>query len=230
MSELGFRCGPPVNIGVSGEYNMAFNHVLHWVTYLLGAKKLKAVMLSPPCTTFSIMRRPWLRSAEAPFGFCPHEEKTFMGNLLGQHGSQVMKVAAVNGAAGILDTTYSSYLKHLPGWKAIRKLPCAEEVRCDSCAFGSCHLKPFRFLGVNAALKKLARRCSCTCPHVRVQGQFAKASATYVPGLVDALVSCFSEAIVKVSRIREEQLEVEVSGLENQLVNEVALTAPWKVH
>ncbi|CAL1144812.1 unnamed protein product [Cladocopium goreaui] len=55
------------------------------------------------------------------------------------------------------------------------------EVRCDSCAFGSEHLKPFRFLGVN------------------------------------------------VRRRRAEALDVDISGLENQLVNEAALASKWEV-
>lgn len=173
------------------------------------------------------MRRPRLRSEECPFGFDHWEEKTQIGNLLGQRGSQMMRVAAVNGAAGILETLYSSYLKHLPGWKAFKKLQCAEEVRSDSCAFGSIHLKPLSFLGVNAPMHKLSRRCACNKPHVRVEGQYAKSSATYVAGLVNALAECFTEAIRDICQMRNEQLALD--GLENQLVDEVALTAPWSV-
>ena len=91
------------------------------------------------------MRRPRLRSSSQPFGFDPADEKTKGGNVLGQRGAQIMTVPATNGAAGIMETTYSSYLKYLPGWQSVRLLACAEEERCDSCAFGPPHLKPFRF-------------------------------------------------------------------------------------
>eukprot|EP00435_Cladocopium_sp_Y103_P059653 s1616_g21.t1 len=230
VAQHGFVVGPPLDIGISAEYNLAFNHVMHWLTFMLAEKRLKALLASPPCTTFSIMRRPRLRSAECPFGFDPTDEQTHTGNLLGQRGAQMLYVAAANDAAGILETTYASYLKHLPGWKAVRRLPCSDEVRCDSCAYGSIHQKPFRFLGVNVKMAGLAGKCQCKGPHVKVQGSFTKASATYVPKLVDALALTFVEAIKSVCAKRTEELDVDIAGLENQLVNEVALTSPWTVH
>ena len=66
--------------------------------------------------------------------------------------------------------------------------------------------------------------------HVKVQGQFTKASATYVPLLVQALADTFFEAIQQVTQRRREELDLEVSGLENQLVHEVALSSDWQVH
>eukprot|EP00435_Cladocopium_sp_Y103_P033434 s3041_g8.t1 len=170
LSARGFCVGPPLDIGISEEYNLAFPHVMRWLTYLLSSKKLKAFLVSPPCATFSIMRRPRLRSVTCPFGFDTADEQTATGNLLGQRGAQLMYTAAVNDASGIMETTYSSYLKHLPGWMTVKSLDCADEVRSDSCAFGSIHLKPFRFLGVNTDLSPLARRCQCSTLHVKVEG------------------------------------------------------------
>ena len=141
-----------------------------------------------------------------------------------------MQLAAANHASGIMETTYSSYPKHLPGWKSVKALDCAEEVRCDSCAFGSIHLKPFRFLGVNARLKRLNKRCTCTTSHVKVEGQFTKACATYVPRLVGALAEVLYDAISAARFRRASELSLEVSGLENQLVNEVALSSDWQVY
>eukprot|EP00435_Cladocopium_sp_Y103_P019932 s4028_g4.t2 len=230
LSAMGLVVGPPLDIGISPEYNLAFPHVMAWLTHMLASKKLKAFMASPPCTTFSIMRRPRLRSAERPYGFNVDDPQTAIGNILGQRGGQLLHVAATNEAAGILETTFSSYLKHMPGWKSARGLPSAEEVRCDSCRFGSPHLKPFRFLGVNVSLRRLDLQCTCEGLHLRVQGSLTKASATYVPRLVDALAETFFEAIQSVQRKRVHDLDVEVSGLENQLVNEVALSAKWEVH
>lgn len=144
-SGKGLVFGPPLDIGISEGYNLMWCPVMEWLTYLLAEKQLKAVFASPLCTTFSIMRRPRLRSAAEPFGFELREQKNVLGQRGGHYGEDL----------------YSSYLKHLPGWKSVRKLPCAEEVRCDSCAFGSMHLKRFRFLGVNVRLASLAKRCQC---------------------------------------------------------------------
>eukprot|EP00435_Cladocopium_sp_Y103_P063603 s567_g25.t1 len=230
LLERGFKVGPPLDIGISPEYDLRFSHVMQWLTYLLAEKKLKSFMISPPCTTFSIMRKPRLRSVECPFGFDVNDPQTKLGNTLGQRGAQLMYTAAANDAAGIMETTYSSYLKHLPGWKTVKKLPCAEEVRCDSCRFGSIHLKPFRFLSVNASIARLALRCKCTGLHVRIEGAFTKASATYVPALVSALADCFAQAIEEVKQRHFDALSIDVGGLENQLVNETALSSSWRVH
>lgn len=57
LSLKGVVVGPPLDIGISPEYDLSFAHVMRWLTYMLAAKKLKAFLVSPPCTTFSIMRR-----------------------------------------------------------------------------------------------------------------------------------------------------------------------------
>ena len=229
VAEHGFVVGPPLDIGISEEYNLEHVHVMSWLTHMLSTKRLKAFLTSPPCTTFSIMRRPRLRSPLQPFGFDPSDPQTALGNVLGQRGAQMMYIAAVNDAAGVMETTYASYLKHLPGWKAVRRQRCSSEVRCDSCAYGSIHLKPFRFLGVNVCTHRISLRCTCSLPHVRIEGAYTKKSATYVPLLVEALALTFVEAIRRVCQKRTEELELEVSGLESQLVNEVALASKWRV-
>jgi hypothetical protein len=85
-SGKGLVFGPPLDIGISEGYNLMWCPVMEWLTYLLAEKQLKAVFASPPCATFSIMRRPRLRSAAESFGFEPREQKTFLGNVLGQRG------------------------------------------------------------------------------------------------------------------------------------------------
>lgn len=67
-------------------------------------------------------------------------------------------------------------------------------------------------------------------PHVRIEGSLKKASATYVSGLVEALANSLEKAIIAVKQRRIEELDVTIIGLENQLVNEVALSSSWKVH
>ena len=90
-------------------------------------------------------------------------------------------------------------------------------------------LKPFRFLGINVCTQRISLRRSCNQPHVRIEGAYTKKSATYVPKLVEALALTFVQAIQQVCQRRVAELEIETSGLENQLVNEVALASQWKV-
>ena len=102
LLELGVSCGPAVELSFSSQYNMEFCHVAAWVTFMLAEKRLKAVFLCPPCTTFSIMRRPALRDASHPLGFDVRDPQTAMGTLLANRACQVMKVADQNDAIGLL--------------------------------------------------------------------------------------------------------------------------------
>ena len=208
---------------------MEFCHVAAWVTFMLAEKRLKAVFLCPPCTTFSIMRRPALRDASHPLGFDVRDPQTAMGTLLANRACQVMKVADQNDAIGLLESPFSSKIKHLPAWKSIARLPSAMIVRSDSCRFGSIHQKGFKFMSVNADLSPIALRCNCTCKHVPVQGVYTKASAVYVEPLARGIAECIFAAL-ELSKARiQESLDLDVKGLESQLVNEVVLTADWKV-
>ena len=225
----GISVGPPIDLDKSEEFDLASTVVVRWITHLIAEKLLWGFFLSPPCTTFSIMRRPRLRSKETPLGFSPREEKTQLGNLLACRAQQIMRCGAVNEAVGICETPYSSYMKHLPAWKSTSSLQEVSEVRCDSCRYGSEHLKSFRFQGLRVKMQELPKKCQCTSRHVLVEGSKTKQSATYVDGLADALGRVLSQAIRCAKRKTFETYDFKVKGLESQCVNEVALSAPWKL-
>ena len=145
LSSWGFSCGPPLEISASVEFDVSKTWVIEWLTYLVAEKRLLAFFLCPPCTTFSIMRRPALRSRSFPFGFEPGEEKTSTGNMLAHRSMQLMYVGAQNEATVIAETPWSSFMKHLPAWKIVSGLSMSSFVRTDSCRFGSPHQKAFRF-------------------------------------------------------------------------------------
>ena len=230
LQQMGFVCGPPIDISWSEEYDLRYHHVMSWVSYMLCEGRLDGVMTEPPCTTFSVMRRPALRDRDFPFGFEPHHSQTMVGNELAQRGFQTLHFADAYDAAALLETPNSSKMKNLPSWGHLRDRPNFNMVRCDSCRFGSPHLKSFKFLGVNIKMDLLAKRCCCTTKHLQVQGQYTKKSATYTEDLAHSLALAFSEAILAVHRRREYLEEIEVDGKENILVNEVAKTARWKVN
>ncbi len=144
MAALGYIVGPPIDLSISEEYNMEWVHVVSWVAFMLAAKRLCSVMCEPPCTSFSLMRRPALRS--------PYKD------LLESSGVSMC--------------------------------------RTDSCMFGSIHLKPFRFLGVNVDLGGLSVKCSRDHEHVVVQGSYTKASATYVPRLAERLAETLAQGVI----------------------------------
>ena len=219
--------GPPIDLSYSVHYDLEAEFVMQWISHLLCNGLLKGIMMEPPCTTFSIMRRPRLRSKETPYGFRPHHRQTQLGTTLGKRGFQALHLAANEEVAGLLETPFSSSLRHLPGWDSVEADPRASSCRTDSCRFGSPHLKSFRFLGVNVDLGPVALRCQCSGLHLQVQGSLTKASAVYTDSLAEALAEVFITAILA-KREPVEEDENGRGGNENLLVNEVAKSLPWK--
>ena len=230
VSSLGLPVGPPIELSHSEEYDLRMSHVISWLTYLLCERLVLAIMVEPPCTTYSILRRPALRSKLVPYGFSPHEEKTSTGNILSHRACQLMCVAGQNRIAGLLETPFTSLLKHLPAYKAVARMPCSRQTRVDSCRFGSPHLKSFRMLSVHLRPKHMDLQCICTQKHLQVQGKYTKPSATYT----DALSFAIAQDIVdwvkdeRRSLLREHDGKP-AAGLESPLVNDAAISLPWSV-
>ena len=229
LAEAGFVCGQPIELSFSNQYNLLWTEVVAWITFLVSERRLLAFFLCPPCTTFSIMRRPALRSLESPFGFDPQEPQTAVGNVLAHRSCQVMMVGAQNSAVGMLETPFSSKMKNLPAWKIVESLSNTQTIRSDSCRFGSIHQKGFRFLGLNINMDRISKRCICKGKHVQIQGVYTKGSAIYTPLLAQEIANCFRDAILALKACEEEENCLPVKGLESQFVNEVALTSQWKV-
>ena len=230
MMRLGFVVGPPIELSTSEEYNARFPHVMAWIAFMLCEGRLLGIITEPPCTTFSVMRRPALRDRDHPFGFNPQDPQTDDGNMLAHRGFQSLAVAEGYGAAAMLETPNSSKMKNLPSWRHLAGRRRVSTVRCDSCRFGSPHLKSFKFLGVNVNMEEVALRCKCTCKHLQVAGQYTKKSATYTDALADALASVFAKAILAIEAARNEVEDYEVDGKENVLANEVVKSSAWKVN
>ncbi len=229
VSEAGYSVGPPIDLSVSSEFDLCSQHVASWLTWLVSEQLILGFMIEPPCTTFSIMRRPPLRDVWHPYGFDPKHEQTAVGNQLGQRGFQMLFIGRRNRVVGLLEAPNSSKLKNMPSWKALAGHPDVFSTRCDSCRYGSIHLKSFKFLTVGMRLSHAALRCKCTQPHVPVQGAYTKLSATYTDLLAQALARDFVCAFESLLLEDVESDDVDVKGMENQLVNDVAISSSWKV-
>lgn len=226
MAARGWNVGPPLDISWSEEVDLTFVHVASWIAFMVCAGRLLSFMVEPVCTTFSVMRRPALRSRLVPFGFCPQEAKTRTGNILAMRAFQFLYLAAVYFIPAILENPNSSLIKNLPGWKIIEKMMASDLCRSDSCQFGSPHQKPFKFLGVHVDLQPLRRRCQCKGPHLRVEGKYTKSSASYTPELADTLSQVLSSAILA---MRPKEKKEKSVGHENLLVNEVMKSSNWSI-
>ena len=229
VAALGFCVGPPVHLSLSSEYDMSFPHVARWLSFMIASGALLSFMVEPPCTTFSIMRRPALRSRLCPYGFDVNTRQTSNGNLLACRALQLLHIGYVNQTPGILEKPFTSLLKHLPPFKNLVAKVGATQCRTDSCMLGSIHQKSFGFLGVHVNLDNLAIRCDKSHTHVQIQGAYTKKSATYTPQLACKIAEVLAEAIeVKKSGLRDLD-RLNVKGLESQLVNSVAMSSDWQV-
>lgn len=226
LEREGIVCGPPLDLSLSPEYDLSQVHVISWLTFLVSSKRLRAFVLEPPCTTFSIMRRPRLRSREKPLGFRPRDEKTHTGNMLACRGGQLLHTGARHDAFGLLETPYSSYMKHMPFWRALEAYECFKTVRCVSCRYGSPHLKSFRFLCLNIKTDLISSRCTCQTRHLQIQGSLTKTSAIYTDQLAESIALTFVSALRP--PVVDEPVEKSAYGLESLLVNAVMQTSSWK--
>ena len=223
MALRGVVCGPPIDLSSSEEYNFEWDHLMRWLSHLISNQYICGFMIEPPCTTFSIMRRPPLRSRECPFGFDTSHQQTRVGTVLAQRGLQSLALGIRWKVAGLLETPFSSKLRYLPSWQAVEKSPCSSWCRTDSCRFGSPHLKSFRFLAVHVDLEPLRIRCQCQTRHLQVQGQYTKKSAVYTDALAERLAEVIHNAMVAISESRARDELIDVSGQESVFVNEVAI-------
>ena len=111
LQQLGIVCGPPIDLSKAEEYNMSHVFVLSWLYHLVERGTLRAFMLEPPCTTFSIMRRPALRDIDQPYGFDPRDPQTRDGNILACRSLQLMHKAAVRRVSGIMERPFTAKTK-----------------------------------------------------------------------------------------------------------------------
>ena len=185
---------------------MAFAHVMAWLSFIISDERVDSFMVEPVCTTFSILRRPSLRDRFHPLGYNPQEPQTLMGNCLALRGLQCIHLGGRYYVPGVFEAPFS-------------------------CAYGSPHLKPFRFLGSHFVFQATGSRCKCKQlgkKHIQVQGQYTKKSATYTPALAGALADDLTEAILAKRRANLDD-GPRSDGLEDQLVNEVMKSSSWEL-
>ena len=228
VAEMGFSVGCPIDLSFDLELDMSKVHVLEWVLHLVMNHYVKAVMIEPPCTTFSVMRRPALRSKLFPFGFDLKDPQTSIGTKLAMIGFLILYVCWWHGITAVFENPWTSKIKYLPAWKILAGKDECRVVRCDSCSYGSIHLKSFLFMCVWADVDPISLRCDGAHLHVPVEGGYTKKSATYVDALAAALAKVMAHGISRLVDFTAEATSGMTNGLESQFVNELVLSSPWQ--
>lgn len=229
VAALGFSVCNPIDISFDVELNMKHVHVLEWLLHLIQNHYVESFMIEPPCTTFSVMRRPPLRSREQPFGFDPSDPQTEDGTILAHRSFEVFDSGLRYGVTGVLENPWSSKIKFLPAWEILIAHAGCQLIRCDSCFYGSIHLKAFAFLCAWADIAPISGRCTGDHYHVPIQGASTKPSATYVDALSGALAQVMAIGIRRLRAFKESLDVPNAQGLENQLLNDLCVSLSWNL-
>ena len=223
---MGHVCGPVFDISASQQFDMTENRVILWLLFMMEDGRLKSFLVAPPCTTFSPAAFPSLRSYKMPLGFNRKHPRVLLGNRLAFSSMCLMLRARILKIFGMLETPRRSKMRWTEQWRRLLLLG-AEETILASCEYGSPHQKEFAFMSVNMRAGSLHRKCSRTHKHVRIQGKFTKASATYCDGLARALARTFHEHLCLRERWESQHAHGK-QGLEDIISNDLSTGLVWK--
>ena len=225
MILLGFTVAPPLDLSASRHYDMSDLRLLEWAIHLLEEDLLESFLAEPPCTSFSAAAHPSVRSYEIPLGYDRQEKRTLHGNMHAFRSFVLLKVGRRKKKPCGLEQPLLSKMAWLSFWKTLRSLGFEESI-INSCAFGSPHKKPFRFLLYDLDAAGLSVKCPGGHKHIRIEGKYTKGSAVYVDGLGKHL----AEGFAKTLRSRRAWADdINVDGFETPVVNDILDAGPWQV-
>ena len=82
MNRRGFVVGPIIDLTYSEQCNLVNLQVLEWLIFLVQNRRVKALALERPCTTFSPAAFPSVRSYTQPRGYNQKSRKVWLENRL----------------------------------------------------------------------------------------------------------------------------------------------------
>ena len=227
LCQMNVVCAPVMDISFSLQYDLMNVRVVEWLIFMLESKRIHAVLLAPPCTTFSPAAYPPCRSYENPLGFNRSEFKVYHGTKLAHASLCIMFTTMRTDSLGLLEQPRRSKMRWLAAWKRLVEMGM-EEHFLASCSFGSIHMKEFCFAAVNMRAESLDRPCTRDHNHIKIEGKFTRPSATYVDGLAYELACVFKRNLDAMHRAMQ-ATTIAVDGLEDPVSNDVALAYEWKV-
>eukprot|EP00438_Fugacium_kawagutii_P027002 Skav232500 [mRNA] locus=scaffold1096:33698:38011:+ [translate_table: standard] len=226
LVKMGIVCGPVIDLSRSRQYDLKDVRVVQWVIFMMESSRLQSVFVSPPCTSFSCAAHPCVRSYREPRGFDPSDEKTWIGNRLAFAALAIILVALRMMIFGLLEQPRRSKMRWLQEWRRLVAMG-ARESWLASCNFGSPHRKEFVFLGANCAVEALYRPCLRDHGHIPIAGKYTAPSAVYTDALAWFLAEFIRDHLLAKQRFLE-RADIEVSGLEDVLSNDLSVSLPWE--
>ena len=223
----GYVVGPIIDLSFSPQYDLVQSRVIEWLLFMVQNRRVRAIALEPPCTTFSAAAHPACRSYNIPRGWNQKSSKVWFGNRLAFACLTILWAAAYSFVLGLLETPRRSKMAWLKEWLFLLSLPNVQETYTASCSYGSPFQKEFRFLTCNMRPDSICKPCTRDHEHTVIQGQLTKGSSVYCPGLAKALADLFARHL-EVEKEFTTKNSLRASGLESPLVNEVLKRSSWK--
>ena len=237
--DRGLRCGPKIDLAIHSSWDLANARVFEWVFYLLRSGRVRHFHSGVPCTTFSIARKPALRSRDLPWGLNPKCPLTASGNFLLQLTLLCLFIVArTPGTSGSHEHPASAFSWRVRQWDQLKSLAPCQCLCLAMCQFGVSYRKATRLFTVRAAfLAPLERKCPGVSEHhthEHLTGSKTTAAAEYPPAFCDA----FTELLAKDLLCRGDEpdaLDPDPScpadaavANEDLLINELSNAAWWK--
>ena len=180
----GFACKSfDIAQGAGGDLSRPV--VVKRICRLLRSQQCRGMVLAPPCTTFSIARRPALRSMAQPWGKDNLSEKEqaqlHAANVLIRNTLTIIRVATACKVPWALENPRSSLLWQVPEMCSIARQSASSYTDLHMCGFGSRWRKATRLLSSRIAkMDEMIRKCCPSAagvcsfskqPHIRLQGR-----------------------------------------------------------
>jgi hypothetical protein len=224
MADAGLIVCTPIDLSASKHYDLRDLKLVNWIFQMLFERRFRSIVCEPVCTTFSPAQHPASRSYDNPLGFDRKDPKTFLGNIIAFRCLAIIWFAWRQSIPSLLEQPRLSKMAWLSFWRYLIEIGFKEAIT-DSCAFGSIHRKPFRWLGWGVDLENMNVRCPGGHQHVRIEGTLTKASAVYHPGLAAFIAEKIKDAVFA----NDAPAEKKPAEIESVILNDLLQKAGWKV-
>ena len=189
-SRRGLRVGPRIDLNSSPAWDFRSWRLIEWLMFLIENSRVLYIHLGPPRSTFSLARRPPLRSRARPMGFDPQEPCTRLGNEILSLTLAVLTAVRQNS----LVAGSWAYPRHSLSWLTPPVVKFLGHADCGSlwfatCSYGCQSRHDVRLGYTNAHfLTSLARPCTGFHRH-RLRDTAGTSLAEYPDALCDEWAS-----------------------------------------
>lgn len=157
----GLRAGPRIDLAIHDSWDIASDRVVHWIFFLLRNGRVRHFHSGVSCTTWSVARKPALRTSDQPWGLDRRELQTALGNRLLQVALLCLWIVARSpNMSGTHEHPDSAFSWRIKTWQRLQLAAPTQDICFSICSPGTSCRKTIRMFGVRSAfLLPLGRFC-----------------------------------------------------------------------